>query len=84
MSLKVHEVLCIPLLYLKGPTSCWYWLGLACPVALSHKAVLNALLSMRFYPCGYSIVYPSMLCGCILVYCLGGLKHYRLYAYLCV
>ena len=48
-------------------------------MALSCKAVLKVLLSVRCYPCGYDIVYLSMLMQDYLYLLLGRLKYNRLY-----
>ena len=42
-------------------------------MALSRKVVLNVLLSVQLYYCGYGILCPFTLCGNIFVYSLGGL-----------
>ena len=44
----------------------WAFLALSC--TLSGKVVLNVLLSMRFYPCAYGIICPSILCRCCLCF----------------
>ena len=76
------------LVYLKGPAPTV--IGYAFPnllyaVALSCKAVLRVLLTVRCYSCGYGNVYPSSgLCGYIFIYYKAGLRVcgcMRTYAY---
>ena len=81
VSLNVCKAKCVPgdpvtmhSSLFKGSTSHPCWLCFTCPIVccdLISKVVLNVLLYVQFYPCGYSIVLPLILCGHVIVCHLG-------------